>query len=186
MKWSILILTMPERYAMLSRLMLRLMPQLKGRSDIEIIVRTFDSRFALGENRELLRNMSSGEYINFIDDDDLVSADYVAKIYPLLDGTDYISFPVQCYVDGQESWTFTYCLKYLHVYGPMDQSRDISPLHPMRRDLALMVPMEGGREEDIRWANGIRNLNLVRNEYHIEKILYHYYYLTNKVETLHG
>lgn len=182
MKWSILILTMPERSFLLCRLLKNLIPQLEPWPDIELIVKTFDERYSLGENREQLRKMATGEYLNFIDDDDLITDNYVVAIRPLLDGIDYISFPVQSYTDGQESWKFDYSLKCSGPYGVMSQFRDISHLHPMRRELSLAVPMEGGREEDIRWANRLRELGIVRTEHHISETLYIYLYLTKKVE----
>jgi len=183
-KWSILILTIPERAHLLARLIQCLMPQVSGHKDIEVLVKTFDTKRGIGDNREALRQMASGEYINFIDDDDLVASDYVAQIYALLDGVDYVSFPVQMYTDGEPSWKFTYSLGCPGPYGAMALWRDLSHLHPMRRELSLAVPMEGDRLEDLRWVNRLREEGIVRTEHNIPEPLYHYYYLTRKVEAI--
>lgn len=94
-QWSILILTMPLRKALLDRLLKVLEPQIShnGHSghnghNVELIVRESDANFPVGENRELMRREARGKYISFIDDDDLVPPHFVSRILPLLGGTD--------------------------------------------------------------------------------------------------
>lgn len=180
MKWSILILTIAPRKHLLERLLDKLLPQTDGNSEIEVLVRQSDSGLSLGENRQALLESARGEYANFIDDDDLVADDYVSRIFPLLDGVDYVSFQVQLYTDGVKSKRFWYSLAYKREYFMDSEIRDISHLHPMRRELAMLARFEGGRCEDLRWANRLRALDAVKTEHNISEPLYFYLWRTEK------
>jgi glycosyltransferase involved in cell wall biosynthesis len=78
---SILICTLPERKNKLRRLLDKLLPQIDERVGI---VQNDLQTITIGEKRNYLINESSGEYVCFIDDDDLVSNDYVSKIIAAL------------------------------------------------------------------------------------------------------
>lgn len=185
-KWSILILTQPSREEFLKRLMTVLVPQTRKNgperfNQVEILTRTFDKSMELGENRQALIEKSHAEYINFVDDDDLVPSDYVPTILPLLDGVDYIGYRVQCTVDGQRMAPTFHSLKY----GKWSQDaagyyRDISHINPIRRELALMAKMSGGFGEDERWATALRATGQVRTEHYIDRVMYQYLYRSDK------
>jgi hypothetical protein len=61
------------------------------------------------------------------------------------------------YADGTKAWM-----------------RDISHINPIRRELALAVPMYGGFAEDSRWSGDLRRLGIVKTEHYIEEVMYHY------------
>lgn len=179
--WSILILTMHQRAAMLERLLAVLMPQVDGLSNVEVLVSSFNPQLPVGENREQMRLRSMGSYLNFIDDDDLITDDYVAEILPRLDGVDYVGFNIeQTFVGAtQPGCIERHSLRYNGVYsdgsGAYDSHyRDISHLNPMRRELALRVAMTGWPAEDSRWAEELRALRAVKTEHYIDRVLYHY------------
>lgn len=179
MKWDILILTMPTRVQFLDELLAYLKPQCIG-YPVSVVVRMCDPNYTLGENREMLRRSSQADYISFIDDDDDVAPDYVSTIFPLLDGVDYIGFLLQCYIDGvalpkDTSHSLRYNCWSEDAFG---FCRDISHLNPMRRELALLEPMEGGHGEDKRWSDRMRGK--VKTEHYIPRVLYHYYFNTKK------
>lgn len=182
MKWSILILTMAERRDLLYRLQQCLYPQIENYKDIEILVRVFRCG-TIGENRQALLNQAQGEYVCFIDDDDMVPAKYVEKIYPLLDGVDYIGFSVHTFRDGTFYASAYHSLKHGRWSNEKAYAeRDISHLNPIRRELALQAPMEGGAGEDRRWADRLRDLNIVRTQHYIPEVMYFYYIRTYKPE----
>jgi len=183
MKWEILILTMPTRYEFLRRLMLCLAPQCAGNPNVSVRIRTCDPKYTLGENREMLRRASEATYVNFCDDDDCVDGKYVATILPLLlNGVDYIGHEVQCYIDGTPLPKKTvHSLANGGWYESEDfYARDISHINPIRRDLALLEPMEGGHGEDVRWADRMRARGVLKTERYIDRVLYHYYFRTRK------
>lgn len=183
MKWSILILTMPERASLLERLMDVLRPQVQKFPDVEIFTLISTRSRTVGEQRQEMLNRARGEYVCFVDDDDLVSPDYVATIRPLLDGVDYIGFPVHTFRDGKFYGAAYHSLKF----GKWDSSktyaeRDISHLNPIRRELALQAQMEGGFGEDGRWASRLRQLQIVKTEHVVPEVMYFYHIRTHKPE----
>src|ERR1035437_9000257 len=94
MKWEILILTQPKRAPWLAECLLRLLPQVSW-PDVVVTIQTHDDNQPLGENRQRMLERSCGEYVNFVDDDDLVSEDYAAAIYPHLGKVDVVTFPMK-------------------------------------------------------------------------------------------
>lgn len=100
-KWSILIPSVVTRPQLLQRLTDRLSPQVtKFNGEVEVVIFWNNFERQLGELRQLMLAEAKSEYINFIDDDDLVTEDYVETILPLLDGVDYIGFMVDFYSNG--------------------------------------------------------------------------------------
>ena len=181
MKLQLLCLTMPTRTEFFARLYKALDAQLDHKNT-GLLARMCDRQLTLGENREILRQASRGEYIAFVDDDDTVAEDYISSILPLLDGVDYIGFNVQCSIDGVPLKNVTrHTLSAEGWYE--DESghwRDISHLNPMRRDLALLEPFEGGHGEDVRWADRMRKRGVVKTEHYIPKVLYNYFFRSRK------
>jgi hypothetical protein len=183
MKWSILVLTQPSRATFLARLLDILEPQVRKALGVEVTVRFFDMELSLGENRQKMLEASESEYVNFVDDDDLVPADYVMSILPLLDGVDYVGFRVQCHVDGRP---FSRTFHSLRFSGWSNDAfghyRDISHINPIRRELALLALIEGGFGEDERWAARLRATGKVKTEHYIDRVMYDYYYRSVKTE----
>lgn len=159
---------------MRARLLEHLMPQITD--DVEVKVMFSDPLHTLGENRQIMIENAQGEYVNFIDDDDMVPSDYVAKIYPLLNGVDYVGFPVKVFRGGL-FWQMSYhSLKHRDWKTWGDTAfRDISHLNPMKRTLAIQGNMEGNHGEDGRWAKRLRELGIVKTENYIPEPMYFYY-----------
>jgi len=186
-RWSILIATQPSRATYLRRLLAVLGPQVlldpHIRELVEIVVRTSDPHLGLGDNRQIMREAARGEYSNFIDDDDLVARDYVARILPLLDGVDYVSYEFQEYADGIPRPPTHVSLQH----GPWHQDRtglwrDIVHFCPIKTALALCAPMEGGWGEDVGWSNKMRALGVVRTEHHINAPIHFLYFRSQKAD----
>lgn len=179
-KFEILILTMPTREKFLARILRCLEPQLT--EEVKVTVRVCDPQLTLGENRQIMRQESVGMYSAFIDDDDLVPCDYVQRILPLLDGVDIIGFECQLYVDGELDTKRDYHTIRAGTWHntPSAYYRDISHLSPIRRELALMAPMEGGHGEDGRWADKMRALGVLKTEHYIDRVMYYYLFRNGK------
>lgn len=185
MKWSILILTMAGREELLGRLLDCLAPQVEKHPDIEVMVKKSVKGLEVGEMRQQMLEKALGEYVCFVDDDDMVSPRYVETIYPLLDGVDYIGFPVNTYRDGSFYCAAYHSLKHKNwMSDKLYAQRDISHLNPMRRELALQAKMEGGYGEDGRWSVRIRELGIVKTEHYIPEVMYLYMMRTKKPELL--
>jgi glycosyltransferase involved in cell wall biosynthesis len=83
MLWSILICGVPERYHLIQPLLYSLLEtQAVGRmSDIELLYLLDNKRRTVGAKRNALLAAANGEFISFIDDDDMVAPDYVKRIH---------------------------------------------------------------------------------------------------------
>ena len=180
-KWDILCLTQPSRERFLRRLSAVLRPQLADYSEVQFISRIFDRSLDLGTNRQRMLEASSAEWTSFIDDDDLVPANYVSTIFPLLNDVDYIGFRLQYYHDGVKQKPTFHSLRYPEWNADQDGFyRDLSHVNPIRRALALQVPMSGGAGEDHRWADALRKKNIVRTEHFIDSVMYFYFFRSHK------
>lgn len=182
MKWEILCLTQPARERFLHRLKSVLVPQLESHSDIRFVTRLFDKKMDLGSNRQAMIDDSTAEWVNFIDDDDLVAHDYVSSIRDLLDDPiDYVGFRLQLFIDGTKQKPTVHSLRYKEWNADQDGFyRDISHLNPIRREITSHARMSGGVGEDARWAEALRTSGLLKHEHFIDRVLYFYYFRTNK------
>jgi hypothetical protein len=76
MLWSILIPTIETRAHFLERLLSVLTPQVVD--GVEILIEKDDGESKIGAKRNRLIGRATGDYVCGIDDDDLVTSDYVA------------------------------------------------------------------------------------------------------------
>lgn len=182
-----LIVTLPSRHEFLGQLLAILEPQVialgvRKFDQVDIRISASDIDLPVGDRREALRQRATGEYICFLDDDDLVSPNYIARIMPLLDGVDQVGFEVEGWNDHTKMLPTYHSLKYGKWTNPVNgrmglegaYCRDISHLNPMRRELALRAPIAGGFGEDCRWANELRALDVVKTEHYIDEVMYYY------------
>ena len=105
MLWSILIPSIPERYHSAQELLHSLLEQqsVARMQDVELLYCMDNRRRSVGAKRNDLLAMARGEYLSFIDDDDLVATDYVQKVHRLISKArkqdppaDVICFPQRC------------------------------------------------------------------------------------------
>ncbi len=173
MRWTIAILTIPERKTEFTRIMGILRHQIIDQ-DIEVLVAGQD--WGIPEKRQWCLDNAEGEYFNFIDDDDLIAHDYVDSIYPLLDGVDYVGFKQQYYFNGRKGFIAHHSLEYQQDFGDdTGYHRGVSHLNPIRTEIARQGSfVEGFGEElceDYRWAQQVSP----NSQYFIDKVLYFYF-----------
>lgn len=177
-KWSILILTKESRLGVLERMLTVIGPQVaEFHNDVELLVRTYDPKLPLGESRQLLIDDAKGDYVSFVDDDDLVPFDFVRRILPELGPVDMVGFKVGIWIDGKWNRMAIHSLKC----GKWEEKggvcyRDLSHLNPIRTELVRKARFEGIRGEDHRWATKLRSLGVVKTEKFIDDMLYLYVY----------
>lgn len=182
-KWSILIPTVVVRDEVFSRLVDCLAPQIeKYGGKIEVVVFWNNFERQLGELREMLVNEANGEYVSFIDDDDLVPEYYCDEIYPLLDGVDYVGYQLAFYTNGVLQKPVIHSIQNPGWVDDGPQYlRRVTHFNPIKRELARMG---GYGQSDYRRniaedAVYARNLDqLVKTEHYIPRIM-HYYYQTD-------
>jgi hypothetical protein len=172
--WDILICSIAHRTGMLEVLLRELQRQLVPGVGVRVCRDNLEA--SVGEKRQRLVESSQADYVSFVDDDDMVSMDYVAKILDALrERPDYIGFRVY-YTEGGSLGLPAYHSLVHGDWFETDQGlyRDISHLNPIRRELALKARFDGGRGEDVRWASDLRKLGCIRSEIWVDGEVYWY------------
>ena len=177
MTWDILIPSLNARHGMLDELLDILLPQITP--VVRVLVCQDNGQLAAAAKCNRLTETSNAEYISFIDDDDLVSADYVARItYALWQKPDYVGFRVRYTADGAPQVPVVHSLQYPGPWKNTDEGnfRDIQQFNPIRRELALLAPWKGGYDADRMRADRLREMGVVKFEVFVDAELYHYRY----------
>ena len=176
--WTICIATVPDRAYHFDRLMKVLLPQInKYKGQIEVLVFWNNFEYSLGYLRQAMLDEAQGEYINHLDDDDLIPDDYCETILPLLDGVDYIGHKVKLFDLGKEMPPVYHSLKY-NEWSQDDEGyyRGVTHLNPVRTVLAResKFPIEYNIGEDAQWASGMKGK--CKTEHFIDRFMYTYFH----------
>jgi glycosyltransferase involved in cell wall biosynthesis len=208
-KLSILIITIPSRADKLQRLLDILNPQLPADGSVEIIVKeelpSNDGGPTIGANRNAALADASGDYVSFIDDDDLVPKYYVERILkairPIESLEDYDNW--NSTLDDLPSWEemegmtpdvvgihghyilgqnapelFVHSIKYKE-WKTVDGIHYRCPNHlnPVKRTIALQLPYpDKNYGEDVDYS--MRLLPLLNTEVMVDDCIM-YFYLKN-------
>lgn len=182
---SVLICTTSSRKQFLRRLLAEsLYPQLN--KAVEILVLCDAGERSIGMKRNELLDRAAGAYVCFVDDDDTVSPDYVAKLLEALaSGPDCCSIEGVVTTDGRNPVKFVHSLKY-DKWGTVSEGskpvyvRCPNHLNPVRRDIALRVRFpDKSHGEDRDYSLRLRPLLKVEKE--IKGPVYYYMYRSTKL-----
>ena len=87
---SILVPSIPSRTVLLHRLLCILAPQVTP--EVEILINMDSGAKTIGDKRNSLLQAAESEYVSSIDDDDLVSSDYIEQLMVGINlGVDVVS-----------------------------------------------------------------------------------------------
>lgn len=177
MTLAILICTLPERAAKLQRLLSVLNPQIEPYKDqVYYSINDAGRSMPTGTKRNQLINQTQSDYFVFIDDDDLVSSQYVAMIMNAASqNPDVITFNGWMTTNGQNrrDWTIRLGSNYEEKNGKY--YRWPNHIVPMKRDVVRGVKFPDiWQQEDYQWSKKIRDLRLLKTSVHIDKDLYWY------------
>ena len=183
MKLSILICHLHSRSTSIEKLLSVLKPQLVD--EVEILIESDRGQLSIGAKRNKLLKRSIGDYIAFVDDDDLVSEDYVSKILKAVE-----SNPDCCSLQGEISMTqrigrrtnnriritkpFIHSIQYDRWFEKDKiYYRCPNHLNTIKRELALQVKFpDKDRGEDRDFSTMI--FPLLKTEEHIDGTIYFY------------
>ena len=184
---SICVCSIFSRSAYLAKLMSVLSPQFCGR--MEFLLSTDNGQASIGEKRQRLLEQARGEFIVFIDDDDLVPADYVSKILTAIlrnPSTDAITYKAKCFCNGVYEADCYYSIKtqgnsgVKYLDGVKTYERFPYHVTPIRRELALQVGFQPKDfMEDTDFA--LRLKPLIKSEEFIDEFLYTYFWRADRV-----
>lgn len=183
MKLSILIPTLPKRKHMFDELIAELQRQSEGR-EIEILYDATEG-VSIGSKRNTLLQKAEGEYVCFIDDDDMVCPDYITLVMGGVesdDKPDVLSLRGIITENGKNPRQFIHSIEY-KSYFERDKVLYRCPNHlnVMRADIAKQFDfISSNYGEDTEWAMRICKSGLLQKEYVIDETLYYYRYVRNK------
>ena len=145
---------------------------------IQIIYLGDNFTFKVGEKRNLIRNIAKGKYITFVDDDDVVSGDYVETLFDAINSTngkpDVINFHVTYNPNPKEKKLVKYDAKY-NKDSQTSTHFERLPNHLMcfKKIIAMKTPFEEiNRGEDTNWAKQVHRY--IETQAFVEKVLYVY------------
>ena len=178
-KLSILIPTIEGREKWLTRILERLEPQRTG--DVEILVNKDGRQKSIGEKRNELLEQSESDYVAFVDDDDLVSLDYVSRIVSAVETRpDCVGMEGIITFDGKRPQKFIHSLRYTSWYEKDGVFyRNPNHLSPVKRELALQVKfpyINNGEDHDY----SKRLLPLLKTEVYLDNPIYFYEFRSRK------
>lgn len=174
MRLSILICSVPSRVKEFS-ILEQLIEQSKGK-DVEVLYLGDNWKQSIGEKRNHLVNISKGDYVTFVDDDDRIADNYIDSILNnLRHRTDVICFRVSITQNKGETWKPVYYSKDFGKDRNYSDRYERLPNHLMvfKRALILKVPFPlKNMGEDFAFARDIKPH--LRTETIINKTLYYY------------
>lgn len=184
---SILIPTLPQRLQYYTNMMQVLYSQVSNfnlQDKVQILSICDTKEMKVGEKRNHLLKMSSGKYVQFVDDDDRLAPDFVKKMYEAtLSGMDVVTFRGEYHESGifhSEFLISTMVRADSNMHGIM--YRRPNHLCPVKREIALQcVFPDKNFGEDSEYANQINNI--IKNEQHINEKMYFYMFDINNSQT---
>jgi hypothetical protein len=177
--WTILIATMPDREASLTKLLAsiheknaRICPDIRIRIDL-----FYDNRDnSIGAKRQSLLKASKGKYSSFVDDDDDVMDAYFEDGAACIRGSHHVAR-----LRGQIShYTFTHSIENLLTESMAKNGVFVRPpnhLNVIMTDVARFVKFnDATRGEDLDWSIRMAQLGFLTDEYRSDESRIHYIY----------
>lgn len=188
-KLSILIPSLNRRSHYLDRLLQILNPQIeKYKGEVEIVINTDNGEKSIGTKRNELLERSLGQYIAFVDDDDIVEPYYVEEVLGAIKSNpDVVGIHLLHKEDGVLKGLTYHSLKYdkwwqeTNKDNPtlMNYYRNPNHLNPIKREYATQIGFPHiniGEDRDYSY----RILPYLKSEVYIDKPIYHYMVRTKK------
>lgn len=159
---------------------------------IEIISICDGKQVSVGYKRQKLLESASGDYICYVDSDDMVSKTYCIDIVNAIEqnkGIDCIGFLIDCDMEGKNENAIS-----SNKYNDWCENKDgfkycrtIYHKNPVKRSIALQVGFEDKRfAEDYDYSVGLKKSGLLKNEFFINKVMYYYQYKYENKTTKYG
>lgn len=182
---SILIPTLADRSNFLIRLLNILRPQMT--KDVQILINMDAYGQTTGAKRNALLRSAQGQYVVFVDDDDLVAPNYIELLMAGINlGVDVVAIRGKVFKDGVYIGDFVdtpYTVwKTVPDNGKNLFLRGVQHLDAIRREIAVSTPFEDrGFGEDSRWSHAIQEANKLLTYHCVPEPVYEYWWRTENV-----
>lgn len=157
---------------------------IQQRNQVEIIMLTDAKGMLVGDKRNAMVRLARGEYVVFVDDDDRVEPDYLARLLKATEsGADCITFNARVSINGAQPRLCRYSLKYAKDENTATEYHRL-PNHitAIKRDIVLRCPFPAKQcGEDSDFAVLVRPM--LKTEHALDQVLYYYDYNENTTET---
>lgn len=186
MKISILIPTLDERRHLYQRLIGILKSDIGYDSSLIEILSDSRGRYcSIGQKRNDLLKSAKGDYVVFIDDDDIVCTDYIAQLLKGIEGNpDCCSLKGLMTTNNLNPEAFEHSIKYFEyktTENKIKYERYPNHLNCIKASIAKQFKFpETNFGEDTDWATQIFKSGLIKTEYYISKTIYYYQYKNKK------
>jgi len=185
--WTIAILTIKGREKYYERLRSILDVQIADKP-IQIVVLKDNKERSIGDKRQLALDLAQSKYINFIDDDDVISNNYCDIILNELkkdvDGVGFrgiITSPSSRVMEFVHKAGLKYSEKPAKYQGSFVYTRPLNHLNPVKLEYAKQIGFKDlNMGEDLDYSVRLAESKLIKDEVFIDEYLYFYQYRPNK------
>ena len=193
-KLSILIITLSSRREVIKGLLDVLSHQC-AQKPVQVLWLGDNRSLITGDKRNAIMSLANGRYLTFIDDDDMISDDYVDSILEAIgndpaNGPEVITYLVDKQRNGQhekfQRFNKEYGMNYT-VRAAKRRYQNMLPNHlcVWRKDIVREAFPPNTKSEDLKWAARQEPHYTKEGQHHIDKVLYFYRFDTSKTETQH-
>jgi glycosyltransferase involved in cell wall biosynthesis len=176
-RFSILICSLVEREKMLKGLLRYLADQ--KHADVEVLTEIDAGELSIGTKRQRLLERAQGDYIAYIDDDDVVSDRYVNLVLgAVANAPDVVGIKGMYIENGRRKKPFIHSITAGRWYEtPAAYYRTPNHLNPVRREHALQIGFaDRNHGEDHDYSQRLWDAGLLKRETMIHQVLYEYRY----------
>lgn len=180
---SLLIPTVHGREAMYERLIKRINELGQGYPFEIVTLKDKKGESSIGEKRNKLREMSKGDYIAFIDDDDMILDQYFVGAFRAIDaGADVMGMIGTMTTNGGYPKTFEHSIMHDHYYQQSGiYYRPPNHLNPMKKSLSMQIDFPLiSMGEDTNFAMRLCQAGLLNSEDFCMQPVYRYDFVQNK------
>lgn len=180
MKLSILIRTIVGREDKFNMLLHTLNCQTYIEGEVEFLIEKDNKELSTGLKAQKLIERAKGEYVVFIDDDDIVNTEYIPKILEAIKSKpDCVGILVECHnLPGRTAAVSNRYDKWESNKDGFDYVRTIHHLCPIKREIALQIGYKDIRcGEDADYSLRLKQSGLLKTEVFINEVMYHYLYV---------
>ncbi len=173
---SVLLPTVANRADLFALLHAEVLRQARDKP-VEVLVACDNKEISIGKKRQNLLEQATGDYVSYIDDDDMIAPTYVDDILKALESRpDCVGFEITCTFNGADPQRAITSLRYNRWGDNQDGYRFTRSIYHKavhRREAGLAVGFRDLRYgEDKYYSDGLQRH--LKTEVFIPRVLYHY------------